>query len=133
MSTPPFDREAPPAPRLEDREAPPAPRSIDPGLERAPPPAPILSDPLAETTLADDQVFGVVEAKVVKVVEEIRDAGYPITEFSWSRKERDSLITKLLAKRDSIAARVYDKLRFRLITRRRSDLAGVLRELMHRL
>ena len=60
-------------------------------------------------------------------------AGLPIVEFAWSRKERDSLITKLLAKRDSIAADVYDKLRFRLITRRLEDLPAVLRELLCRL
>jgi uncharacterized protein (TIGR04552 family) len=83
--------------------------------------------------MSNDQVFGLVEQKVVKVVEEIRAAGHPITEFAWSRKERDSLITKLLAKRTSIAASVYDKLRFRLITRSVEDLVPVLFELMHRL
>lgn len=83
--------------------------------------------------ISDDQVFGLVENKVVHVVEALRAAGHPIIEFSWSRKERDSLITKLLAKRDSIAAHVYDKLRFRLVTRQHSDLAPVLREILHRL
>lgn len=83
--------------------------------------------------VSDDQLFGVVEAKVVQIVDEMRGAGLPIVEFAWSRKERDSLITKLLAKRDSIAASVYDKLRFRLITRRQEDLAPVLRELLCRL
>ena len=83
--------------------------------------------------ISDDEVFGFVEEKVVKTVEEIRGAGYPIVEFAWSRKERDSLITKLLAKKQSMAANVYDKLRFRLITRTRADLAPVLIELTHRL
>lgn len=83
--------------------------------------------------VSDDQLFGIIERKVVSVVEAVRSAGYPINEFAWSRKERDSLITKLLAKKDTIAARVYDKLRFRLVTRSREDLAGVLQELLHRL
>src|SRR4051812_8464138 len=83
--------------------------------------------------ISNDEVFGFVERKVVKVVEEIRGAGHPIAEFAWSRKERDSLITKLLAKRESIAASVYDKLRFRLITRSADDLVPVLLELIHRL
>jgi uncharacterized protein (TIGR04552 family) len=83
--------------------------------------------------VSDDQLFGLVENKVVQVVDEIRAAGYPIVEFAWSRKERDSLITKLLAKRDSIAAHVYDKLRFRLVAQRHEDLAAVLRELLHKL
>jgi uncharacterized protein (TIGR04552 family) len=88
---------------------------------------------LTKLPISDDEVFGFVEKKVLKTVEEIRGAGYPIVEFAWSRKERDSLITKLLAKKASIAANVYDKLRFRLTTRAREDLAPVLIELCHRL
>jgi uncharacterized protein (TIGR04552 family) len=83
--------------------------------------------------VSDNEVFALVEAKVVQIVDEMRAAGLPIVEFAWSRKERDSLITKLLAKRDSIAAHVYDKLRFRLITRRHEDLPAMLRELLCRL
>lgn len=88
---------------------------------------------LIRMPVSDVQLFGLVEAKVVQIVDELRGAGLPIVEFAWSRKERDSLITKLLAKRDSIAAHVYDKLRFRLITRHYEDLAPVLRELLSRL
>ena len=88
---------------------------------------------LFKLPVSDDEVFGFVESKVVKVVEEIRGAGYPIVEFAWSRKEHDSVVTKLLAKKASIAAHVYDKLRFRLITRSVDDLPSVLNELLHRL
>lgn len=83
--------------------------------------------------VSNNEVFGLAESKVVRVVDEMRAAGLPIVEFAWSRKERDSLVTKLMAKRDSIAADVYDKLRFRLITRRVEDLPAVLRELLCRL
>jgi uncharacterized protein (TIGR04552 family) len=88
---------------------------------------------LFKLPVSDDEVFGFVEAKVVKVVEEIRAAGYPIVEFAWSRKERDSVVTKLLAKKATIAADVFDKLRFRLITRSLEDLPPVLHEILHRL
>ncbi len=88
---------------------------------------------LFKLPVSDDEVFGFVEAKVVKVVEEIRAAGYPIVEFAWSRKERDSVVTKLLAKKATIAADVFDKLRFRLITRNLEDLPPVLHEILHRL
>jgi uncharacterized protein (TIGR04552 family) len=88
---------------------------------------------LFKLPVSDDEVFGFVEAKVVKVVEEIRAAGYPIVEFAWSRKERDSVVTKLLAKKATIAADVFDKLRFRLITRSIDDLPPVLHELLHKL
>src|SRR6478735_4071509 len=88
---------------------------------------------LFKLPVSDDEVFGFVEGKVVKVVEEIRAAGYPIVEFAWSRKERDSVVTKLLAKKATIAADVFDKLRFRLITRSLEDLPPVLHEFMHKL
>ncbi|HMU40410.1 MAG TPA: TIGR04552 family protein [Pseudomonadota bacterium] len=83
--------------------------------------------------VSDDQVFGLVETKVVRMVDHMRAIGLPIVEFAWSRKERDSLITKLLAKRDTLAAHVFDKIRFRLITRRLEDLPAVIRELCNRL
>jgi uncharacterized protein (TIGR04552 family) len=73
-----------------------------------------------------DQVYRTIELKVMRVVEELRAAGYPIVEFQWSRKSQDSLITKLLAKRSTLAASIYDKLRFRMIVRREEDLAPML-------
>ena len=83
--------------------------------------------------VSDDQIFAAVENKVLQVVDELRSSGQSIVEFAWSRKEKSSLITKLLAKRESIAAHVYDKLRFRLIARNKNDLIEILKELLHRL
>jgi uncharacterized protein (TIGR04552 family) len=88
---------------------------------------------LFKLPVSDNDIFHLVETKVVEVVEALRAAGHAINEFAWSRKERNSLITKLLAKKDSIAARVYDKLRFRLVVRETTDILPVLRELQHRL
>jgi uncharacterized protein (TIGR04552 family) len=88
---------------------------------------------LFKLPVSDDEIFHLVEGKVVKVVEDLRGAGYPVVEFAWGRKRRDSLITKLLAKRATIAAHIYDKLRFRLVTRRREDVLPLLRELVQRL
>ena len=79
---------------------------------------------LTKLPVSDDELFRLVEDKVLRTVEEIKRAGCPIVEFEWSRKHADSLITKLLAKKESIAADVYDKLRFRLITQHRGA-AGV--------
>ena len=41
--------------------------------------------------------------------------GLPILEFVGGRKNKDSLYTKLLSKQETVAAQIYDKLRFRLI------------------
>ncbi len=88
---------------------------------------------LFKLPVSNDEIFSIVERKVVSTVEALRAAGHPIVEFAWSRKEPDSIVTKLLAKQASIAANVFDKLRFRLITRSTEDLAPILIELMHRL
>jgi uncharacterized protein (TIGR04552 family) len=73
-----------------------------------------------------DQVYRQIELKVMRVVEDLRAAGYPIVEFQWSRKTHDSLVTKLLAKRSTLAASIYDKLRFRMIVRKQEDLVPML-------
>jgi uncharacterized protein (TIGR04552 family) len=86
-----------------------------------------------QLAVSQDQVFQAVEDKVLQTVEEMKAAGCAIVEFEWSRKEPDSLVTKLLAKRDNIAAHVYDKLRFRMITHSEDEIVFVLRELVQRL
>ena len=76
--------------------------------------------------ISDDTIFREIERKVVRVVEELRAAGCAVAEFEWSRKPRDSQITKLLAKRSTLAASIYDKLRFRLIVPHYDDLVPTL-------
>src|SRR5437868_869101 len=88
---------------------------------------------LTKLPVSDDQIFHLVEEKVLRTVEELKAVGCPVVEFEWSRKHADSLITKLLAKKESIAADVYDKLRFRLITSSEDQLIFVMRELTQRL
>ncbi len=88
---------------------------------------------LTKLPVSGDQIFHLVEDKVLRTVEELRGAGCGIAEFQWSRKHADSLITKLLAKRETIAADVYDQLRFRMITASEDQILFVLRELTQRL
>ena len=54
-------------------------------------------------------------------------------EFIGGRKNKDSLYTKLLSKQDTIASQVYDKLRFRIVTRDRDDIFPVIQYLTKRL
>jgi uncharacterized protein (TIGR04552 family) len=88
---------------------------------------------LTRLPVSADQIFHLVEDKVLATVEEMKSAGCAIVEFEWSRKNADSLITKLLAKRETIAADVYDKLRFRTITQSEEELVFVIREMTQRL
>jgi len=88
---------------------------------------------LTKLPVSGDQIFHLIEDKVLRMVEEIRAAGCGIAEFQWSRKNADSLITKLLAKRETIAADVYDQLRFRMITTSEDQILFLLREISQRL
>jgi uncharacterized protein (TIGR04552 family) len=88
---------------------------------------------LTKAPISDQEIFDLVEGKALRVFDEIRRAGLPVVEFSWGRKQRDAQILKLLAKRETLAASLYDKLRFRLITATRQDIVPVMRELCHRL
>ncbi|MDX2023973.1 MAG: TIGR04552 family protein [Deltaproteobacteria bacterium] len=88
---------------------------------------------LTRLPITVEQIFHLVEEKVLRTVEEMRGAGFAIVEFEWSRKNSNSLLTKLMAKKETIAAHVYDKLRFRMITQSEPELIHVLRELVHRL
>ena len=59
--------------------------------------------------------------------------GFPITEFVGGRKNKDSLYTKLLSKQETVAAQIYDKLRFRIVTRSKDDIFPVIQYLTKRL
>lgn len=82
--------------------------------------------------IADDVLFGAVEQSVVQMFDQLRQAGVPVAEFAWSRKAKASLVTKLLVKRESNAARVFDRLRFRLVVEREIDLLPTLNLMLRR-
>ena len=76
--------------------------------------------------VSDRELFHLVEEKVYRVVGTMLSEGFPITEFVGGRKNLDSTYTKLLSKPESTAAALYDKLRFRIVTRAGEDLLPVL-------
>src|ERR1700689_2544334 len=83
--------------------------------------------------MSDQEVFHIVEEKVYRVIGGMLAGSFPIIEFVGGRKNKDSLITKLLSKQETIAAQIFDKLRFRIVTRTREDLFPVLQYLTKRL
>lgn len=76
--------------------------------------------------VSDKDVFHLVEEKIYRVVGAMLSGGFPITEFIGGRKNLDSTYTKLLSKSESTAAALYDKLRFRIVTRSKEDILPVL-------
>jgi uncharacterized protein (TIGR04552 family) len=77
--------------------------------------------PLAEVDLLE-----LAAQKIDKAGRIIKKSGLPIVSFYGSRKARNSIITKLLAKSDNIAATVFDKLRYRIVTERPQDILSTL-------
>ncbi len=85
-----------------------------------------------QLAISEHDIYARVEESVTLMFDELRTAGVPVVEFSWSRKTRNSLITKLLVKRDTSAARVFDRLRFRLIVRDPEDIVPTLHIMLRR-
>jgi uncharacterized protein (TIGR04552 family) len=83
--------------------------------------------------MSDQEVFHVVEKKVYRVIGGMLAGGFPIIEFVGGRKNNDSVITKLLSKPATIAAQIFDKLRFRIVTRSRDDILPILQYLTRKL
>jgi uncharacterized protein (TIGR04552 family) len=83
--------------------------------------------------MSDQEVFHIVEEKIYRVIGGMLAGGFPIVEFVGGRKNKDSLVTKLLSKQETIAAQIFDKLRFRVVTRTREDIFPVLQYLAKRL
>jgi uncharacterized protein (TIGR04552 family) len=81
----------------------------------------LFRTPLRESDLADR-----VDRRVMTVARQMIDEGLPVVEFQGNRKSRSSLVTKLLVKRESVAAQVFDRVRYRVVTREPGDVAPVL-------
>ena len=83
--------------------------------------------------VSDRDLFHFVEEKVYRVVGAMLSHSFSITEFIGGRKNLDSTYTKLLSKREATAAALYDKLRFRIVTRTKEHILPVLLYLTERL
>ncbi len=83
--------------------------------------------------VSDKDVFQLVEERIYRVVGTMLSAGFPITEFIGGRKNQDSTYTKLLSKRQSTASAIYDKLRFRIVTRSKEDILPILHYMIEHL
>jgi uncharacterized protein (TIGR04552 family) len=83
-------------------------------------------DLLHRLACSEVELSRLVMDKVLGVAQLLQDKGLPVVEFAHSIKTRDSLVTKLLAKRETVAAQIYDRTRFRIITRTQADIVPVL-------
>ena len=69
-----------------------------------------------QTPLSEAELLDLAERRIVAAADKMRKSGFPLVAFYGSRKTRNSVITKLLAKKENTAATIFDKLRFRIVT-----------------
>jgi len=81
---------------------------------------------LHRARVTEDELAELVTARVDYAIGELRRQGMPIVSAAGSVKTRHSLITKLLAKKETLAAQIYDRVRYRVVTARREDVLPVL-------
>lgn len=79
----------------------------------------------SQSAFREIDLIEVANEKVLAAAERMREA-LQLRAFYGNRKTRPSVITKLLAKRESTAATVFDKLRFRIVTESRDDIVPAL-------
>jgi uncharacterized protein (TIGR04552 family) len=80
----------------------------------------LFRTPIREADLAER-----VHRRVMAEAARMKALGMPVVEFVGNVKSRESLVTKLLAKKESVAAQVFDRVRYRVVCERREQLPGV--------
>lgn len=78
------------------------------------------------TPRSEAELGTLAETRILESLSELKRQGFPLVDFYGSRKERHSIITKLLAKRETTAATIFDKLRFRIVTEKPEHVVPVI-------
>jgi len=71
---------------------------------------------LHRARVAEDELSQLVTQRVDLCIAQLRREGFPVVAAAGGVKTRHSLITKLLAKKETLAAQIYDRVRYRLET-----------------
>lgn len=82
-------------------------------------------------SISDQELQDIAHGVIADAADRMRLSGVPLIAFHGNRKSRMSVISKLLSKRDDVAARIFDKLRYRVIVPEESDVVQALAWLIH--
>ena len=88
---------------------------------------------LSRLPISAAEVSILLRAKVERVVRRLLERRFPLVDFAGNTKTNDSVLSKLLAKKDTQAAKVFDKLRFRIVLERTEDIPPLLCTLVQEL
>ena len=81
---------------------------------------------LHRARVSEDELSQLVTQRVDNCMAQLRREGFPVVAAAGSVKTRHSLITKLLAKKETLAAQIYDRVRYRVVTDGTDDVLPVL-------
>ncbi len=81
---------------------------------------------LFHVPISERNLVSLASAEVTRVVDSLKASGFPIVDFAGGEKTREALILKLLAKRETLAAQVYDKIRFRVMVEEIDQIPAVI-------
>lgn len=84
-------------------------------------------------SVSERALFLAAAQKVDDMIHRMRSDGLGIVSYDPSTKDDHSLLTKLISKPRVTAAQIFDKLRFRLVTRSAGDLVPVIMWLLRNL
>lgn len=82
--------------------------------------------------VSEVELSQMVDSRVRETVERLTRE-LPIVAFEGKPKSRESIVTKLISKKDNLAAQVYDRHRYRIVVRDRDALVTTLVALSHEL
>lgn len=85
------------------------------------------------TSLREADLAERAHRRIMAEAERMRALRFPIVEFAGNSKARTSLVTKLLAKKESVAAQVFDRVRYRIVVERRDQIPPVVLHLAQEL
>ena len=86
-----------------------------------------------QTPLSEADLLDLAERRIVAAADQMRKEGFPLVAFYGSRKTRNSIITKLIAKKENTAVTIFDKLRFRIVTEEPDQVLPAISWLTHSL
>jgi uncharacterized protein (TIGR04552 family) len=84
---------------------------------------------LFRTALREVDLAERVDRRIMAEARRMQALGLPVLEFVGNVKSRSSLVTKLLLKRETLAAQIFDRVRYRIVTEREDQIPCVLHHL----
>lgn len=73
-------------------------------------------------SISEAELLAMAHQSILHGSRAMTEQGLPVVSFTGNRKSRSSVITKLLAKRDNLAAQLFDKLRYRCVVKEPEDV-----------